>query len=1751
MAIIRYYSKPGIGAGEKTKKLKAVPKVISDIESELCYNIEISRELTPVELDKLHWILNSSFECRKLSSHTNFKDNSNVIEVGPRLNFSTPFCSNVLSICQSIQLHSVTRFEVSTRYKLISRGHLSRAIITKCAESFYDRMTECVYSSPLTSFNHGIKPDPWFYVDVMGKGKVALQEVNQKLGLAFDEWDLEYYTDIFRNKLKRNPTSVECFDLAQSNSEHSRHWFFKGKMIVDGIESDKCLFEMIMDTTKHSNQNNVIKFNDNSSAIQGYRDLPAITPTNPGAPGPYTITNQDLDIIFTAETHNFPTGVSPFSGATTGTGGRIRDVQAVGRGGNCIAGTAGYCVGNLNIPGYKLPWEDEQYGYPNNFATPLNILIEASNGASDYGNIEPCYVLGFARSYGQHCNGERREWIKPIMFSGGIGTMKHELKEKASPNVGMEIVKVGGPVYRIGVGGGSASSVELTIEMSNVLKEIVEPVGAVVWVLGSLVISTYAPCPDIRQVVTPDIKSPRLGYSSSLLWIDLSCGQHRVGGSALSQVLAEVRGPSPDVEDAAALVRAFNVTQRLIQDGQVLSGHDISDGGLLICLLEMDVGANSGVAAICSSDGRHLAMMPHPERCYQSWQCGVAAICSSDGRHLAMMPHPERCYQSWQCPYPSYPTGQTSPRFTPWVMLFQNAYDWNAEKQFVAEVDDIEPGTEWERIAKLCDFNPKVGRTNKDPVASLLQHNMDAFGDNFDDNVDPAAEFLAREQNQLAGLEDELQPAVAVNATINGAPSQSDFNNAFEFVPNANHADLVDSSDFAYNMSHSQTTSNGDLESSPVFFNSALSLYLMLTTQTWLIVQTLHTTCHTLRQPVMGTLRVPLCFSTVLTQRLLFSMAMLHRTRKKVFTLARSPGFPTTAHTPPNISVLQVFTLARAPGFPTTAHTPPNISVLQALNNVMRLVSVGLQGPEKRHAPCISHIVTLTSYISTPQVFTLARAPGFPTTAHTPPNISVLQALNNVMRLVSVGSKRFLTNKVDRCVTGLIAQQQCVGPLHTPLADVAVVALVHNDLRGAATSIGEQPIKGLVDPKRGARMAVAEALTNLVFAKISDLKVGRFAFKNHGIYDHLDRSQCLPIRYVDDNNKITEDYPMNPNGSPVCQSQSGKPGHGAVQKGMPFKDYHGKTGRVFNVTQHAVGVIVNKRVRTRIIPKRINVRIEHIKHSKCREDFLKRVKENLLGTVLCGRRQKRTSNMTNSKGYRRGTRDLFSRPFRRHGTIPLSVYMKVYKVGDIVDIKCAESFYDRMTECVYSSPLTSFNHGIKPDPWFYVDVMGKGKCAESFYDRMTECVYSSPLTSFNHGIKPDPWFYVDVMGKGKVALQEVNQKLGLAFDEWDLEYYTDIFRNKLKRNPTSVECFDLAQSNSEHSRHWFFKISVAVNNEPVLNEDLGTLFLIWERTSYELEKLQMNARCADEEYNSLVTRIGPKYQYQPVRDDIVGATLGKKVISIAVLREEGINGDREMSAMAQVCGFEVWDITVQDLLENKITLDRFKGLVFPGGFSYADALGSAKGWAASLLLNEGIKTQLNKFIARSDTFSFGVCNGCQLMNLLGWFSVSTQDKNNLVTDVMLSHNNSERFECRYSTVKIMKSPAIMLRNLESSVLGVWIAHGEGRFAFKNHGIYDHLDRSQCLPIRYVDDNNKITEDYPMNPNGSPGGVAAICSSDGRHLAMMPHPERCYQSWQCPYPSYPTGQTSPRFTPWVMLFQNAYDWCVTNPEHKDF
>lgn len=338
-------------------------------------------------------------------------------------------------------------------------------------------------------------------------------------------------------------------------------------------------------------------------------------------------------------------------------------------------------------------------------------------------------------------------------------------------------------------------------------------------------------------------------------------------------------------------------------------------------------------------------------------------------------------------------------------------------------------------------------------------------------------------------------------------------------------------------------------------------------------------------------------------------------------------------------------------------------------------------------------------------------------------------------------------------------------------------------------------------------------------------------------------------------------------------------------------------------------------------------------------------------------------------------------------------------------------------------------------------------------------------------------------------------------------------------------------------------VSISVDGNLVLEDKMVVLRDIWEATSFQLERLQANKSCVEAEEACLSSRKAPPYKLSfvpkgPLNFDRPQSS--RKRPMVAVIREEGSNGDREMASSLYLAGFDAWDVTMHDLCTGGIRLKDFRGVVFVGGFSYADVLGSAKGWAAVTRFNANAHKELEEFRAREDTFSLGVCNGCQLMGLIGW--VAGEDNGNgLEQGVCFSHNDSGRFECRFATVKIESSPAIMLKDMAGSTLGIWIAHGEGKAEFKTDAIKQRMLGGGLAPIRFTDDEGCITTNYPFNPNGSPDGVAALCSPDGRHLAMMPHPERCSIMWQWPW--MPKGWHTLKASPWLQMFHNAYDWCI--------
>ncbi|HYA86887.1 MAG TPA: phosphoribosylformylglycinamidine synthase, partial [Nitrospirota bacterium] len=413
-----------------------------DEHLEYCFNVETSAPLNSKELSILRHLLADGFVSESISTKPIQPGGREVVELGPRMNFATAYSTNIVATCHTCGLEKVIRIERSRRYYLPAEVDKGRFI-----REHHDRMTECLYEHPLETFESGILPEPVFEVPMFEKGPNALLEIQ---GLAMDEWDRNLYYDYFVREEERNPTIVEIRDLDNANSEHSRHGYFKGKQIINGGVMPETLLNIVKSTLKANPSNSIIAFKDNSSGIKGY-DCWTIIPEQSGRPAPFKKQRVHYHIIFTAETHNFPTGVAPFPGAETGTGGRIRDVHATGRGGLVVAGTAAYCVANLVIPGYDLPWEDKKSLYLSNLASPLTIEIRASDGASDYGNKfgEPV-ILGFTRSFDQRLqNGERWAWIKPIMFTGGIGQIDDRHIEKDEAQKGMLIVQVGGPAYGI------------------------------------------------------------------------------------------------------------------------------------------------------------------------------------------------------------------------------------------------------------------------------------------------------------------------------------------------------------------------------------------------------------------------------------------------------------------------------------------------------------------------------------------------------------------------------------------------------------------------------------------------------------------------------------------------------------------------------------------------------------------------------------------------------------------------------------------------------------------------------------------------------------------------------------------------------------------------------------------------------------------------------------------------------------------------------------------------------------------------------------------------------------------------------------------------------------------------------------------------------------------------------------------------------------------------------------------------------
>ena len=1179
--------------------------------------------------------------------------------VGPRREMITPWSTNAVEITQNMGLSGILRIE--------------EYFPVKDADAEYDPMLQRLYSGlDQKIFKVDIEPQPILFIE-------DLESYNEQEGLALSTEEIEYLHKV-EGELGRKLTDSEVFGFAQINSEHCRHKIFGGTFIIDGKEMESSLFQMIKKTTQENPNSILSAYKDNVAFSQG-PVVEQFAPVDHSTSDYFVIKDIETVISLKAETHNFPTTVEPFNGASTGTGGEIRDRMGGGKGSWPIAGTAVYMTSYpRNDQGRQ--WEKTMKERNWLYQTPEQILIKASNGASDFGNkFGQPLICGSLLTFEHKENDEQYGYDKVIMLAGGVGYGTKRDCLKGEPQTGNKVVVLGGDNYRIGLGGGSVSSVETG------------------------------------------------RYSSG---IELN---------AVQRANAEMQK------------RAYNVTRALCEEesNPIVSIHDHGSAGHVNCLSELVE------------------------------ECGG-----------------------------------------------------------LIEMDKLPIG----------------------------------------DKTLSAKEIVANESQERMGL-------------------------------------LIDEK----YIGHVQQIA--ERERAPMY--------------------------------VVG-----------------------ETTGDARFAFQQADGVR-----PFDLAVSQMF-----------GSSPKTYMVDETV--------------ERKYENAKYSEKDLTKYIE------------------------------DVLQLESVACKDWLTNKVDRSVTGKIARQQCQGKLQLPLSDCGVVALDYRGKKGIATAIGHAPQAALADSAAGSVLAVSEALTNIVFAPLTQginsvslsanwmwpcrSQKGEDARLYKGVKALSDFCIALGVNVPTgkDSLSMTQKYP---NGEKIIS-----PGTVIVSSG----------GEVSDV----------KKVVSPVLAEVKNSTLLHIDFS---------FDEQRLGG----------SAFAQSLG----------------------------KIGsDVPTVKSAEYFADAFNavQTLVEKELVLAGH----------DISAGG---------MIVTLLEMCFANVNGGLNIDLSQLVgdDIV---KILFSE-NPGLILQIDNKNLDAVTTILEGE------GVGYAVIGRPSED--RNITLKLA-----DKKFNVDINKMRDLWFRTSYLLDRKQSMNGCADKRYENYSEQpLNLKFNYNftgkladyglnPDRRESTG-------IKAAIIREKGTNGEREMAYTLWLAGFDVKDVTMTDLVSGRETLEDINMIVFCGGFSNSDVLGSAKGWAGAFLFNPKAKAALDNFYARKDTLSLGICNGCQLMIELGLVNPEHEKKSRML------HNDSHKFESSFLGLTIPQNNSVMFSTLSGNRLGVWVAHGEGKFSLP----YSEDQYNVIAHYTYPD--------YPANPNGSDYNVAGVASADGRHVAMMPHPERAIFPWQCGY--YPADRKQDEITPWLEAFVNARKW----------
>ena len=682
----------------------------------------------------------------------------------------------------------------------------------------------------------------------------------------------------------------------------------------------------------------------------------------------------------------------------------------------------------------------------------------------------------------------------------------------------------------------------------------------------------------------------------------------------------------------------------------------------------------------------------------------------------------------------------------------------------------------------------------------------------------------------------------------------------------------------------------------------------------------------------------------------------------------------------------------------------------------------------------------------TPRMLRRVRTQPKPRIALSTRGVSIAESLERLLHLPTVADKSFLITIGDRSVGGLVSRDQMVGPWQVPVADAAVSLTDYEGYAGEAMAMGERTPVALIDAPASGRLAVAEAVTNIMAADIDALT----------------------------------DVRLSANWMAAC----GEPGEDA--------DLYATVRAV------AVDLCARLGVTIPVGKDSLSMRTEWADAAGARTVVAPVSLIVSAFAPVTDARRTLTPEIDAEEAARLWLIDLGKGRNRLGG----SCWAQVFEVRggeppDLDDPELLSAMFGAVRELKDAGLLLAYHD--RSDGGLLVSLLEMAFAGHCGLD-------------------------IELPGGGDPIAQCFAEELGavVQIKAWGLK----TARGILERHGLGGHWSDVGVARpGSHVR-------VAIGGQEAYAGSRIELHRRWSEVSYRMQSLRDNPECAREEYSRLLDEEDPglhvALSFDPAADVAAPYIASGARPAVAVLREQGVNSQTEMAAVFTRAGFDAYDVHMTDILEGRVRLARFEGLVACGGFSYGDVLGAGEGWAKSILFNPRARDEFSAFFERLATFTLGVCNGCQMLAALKELIPGAQDWPRFV------RNRSEQYEARLVLGQVPRSSSVLFAGMEGSVLPIVVSHGEGYAEFGSHAGPDRLLEQGLVSLRYVDHRDQPTERYPFNPNGSPRGVAGMCSDDGRVTALMPHPERVFRTVQHSWKPDGWGEDGG----WTRIFRNA-------------